>query len=174
MKKLLLAILCSTATSLSFADDLAWNEHKGAYAELNAGTNAYYLGIISSEGNTSGSGIIGTGLNAAIGYNFTPIFALEGGFTYAFADVNNGEKIDVPYVTTRFTAPIGNRLSFIGKVGLMVPYVPNEGGMVLPYTGVGFGYALTKNLEANVQYQGAIYGIAGAGLLGLGLTYHFE
>ena len=174
MKKTITSLLCLTATSLACATTPAWNEHKGNYAELVGGTNAYYLGILSSRGSVGGAGVTGAGWAGALGYNFTNTFGLEAGLMQNFVDLNGGGYVISPYTTTRFTLPIGQRFSFIGKLGLMAPFVPEEGGIVLPYTGVGFSYAATKNLDFTLQYQGAFYVIAGAGLLGAGITYHFD
>lgn len=69
--------------------------------------------------------------------------------------------------------PLGNRFSLLAKLGLMVSFVPQHGGLVLPFTGIGGSYALTEKVDLGLQYQGAIYGIAGAGALGLSFTYHF-
>ena len=66
--------------------------------------------------------------------------------------------------------PFGDRFSFIGKLGAMAPQV----SILLPFTGMGLSYAVTKKVDLSLQYQGAVYGIAGAGLAGVGFTYHFD
>ena len=171
MKKITCLLICITASSLALADDGAWNQHNGSYAELNIGTNAYYLGILSSHGAFGGGGLIGEGWSGDLGYNFTNTFALEAGFMQNFVDFNlDRGALNTPYATTRFSLPLGERFSLIGKLGAMAP----QAAIVLPYTGIGVSYAVTKNVDLNLQYQGAIYGIAGAGLAGVGLTYHFD
>lgn len=168
----------------AFADDQQWNQHEGLYAELNAGPNFYYAGIFSSTGSAETAGIQGFGWSGALGYDITHYFAMETGFMQNYAKIkvhNNGDDdekyqyahTNIPYVTTRFNVPIYNRFSFIGKLGAMYLSVPTEGGMVLPFVGIGASYAVTPKLAVQAQYQGAVYGIAGAGLASLGLVYHF-
>ena len=77
MKKLGYFLVAITASSIALADGEGWNQHKGSYVELNVGTNAYYLGILSSRGTIGGGGIVGTGWSGALGYNLTNSFALE-------------------------------------------------------------------------------------------------
>lgn len=174
MKKIATAFLALGIASSAMANGIAMNQHTGTFAEMNVGTNLYYLGVASTSGSTGGAGVIGAAVSAALGYNFTPGFGLEGGIIQDEVDVNNGSSVTVPYFTTRFTVPMGERFSFIGKLGLMAPVVPDEGAFILPYTGIGISYAMTKNVDLSLQYQGAVYGIAGAGIAGLGLTYHFN
>lgn len=176
MKKIIISILSAlTITSTAFADNTAWNQHVGSYAELNAGTNVYLLGVVSSAGSTTGAGITGAGWSGALGYNFTPSFGLEAGFMQNYVNINQWDHTNVPYVSTRFTVPMGDRFSFIGKIGAGYYMQASDisGGVLLPYTGVGFGYALTPNLDITTQYQGLVFGVANAGLLSLGITYHF-
>jgi hypothetical protein len=170
MKKLAYFLIALTASSLAVAEGEMWNQHTGSYMELNVGTNAYYAGILSSRGAVGGGGMVGVGWSGALGYNFTPAFALEAGFMQNFVDFNlNHGNLNTPYATTKLTVPLGDRFSFIGKIGAMAP----QAAILLPFTGVGVSYAMTKNVDFNLQYQGAVYGIAGAGLAGVGFTYHF-
>lgn len=177
MKKFLLLHIAFGCANICYADAYlpSINQHQGLYTEINVGTNLYYAGVLfSSKGSENFGGVHGYGWNAAIGYNFTPIVALEGGLmqNYITNNKNQTDHTDVPFVATRFTIPIGNDFSFIGKLGLMNPQLKSV-RIVLPYTGVGVSYALTSKTDVNVQYQGAIYGIAAAGLLSTGITYHF-
>ncbi len=159
-----------------FADEMALNQHIGNYAEINAGTNLYYWGLVSSHGSGSSAGIKGMGWSAALGHFITPTFGLEAGFmqNYAKATLNNhtNSHLNVPYATTRFNVPMNDRFSFIGKLGLGFPFSGGN-GVLVPYTGVGFSYAVNKNIDITTQYQGLVLGIVGAGLLSLGVTYHF-
>jgi opacity protein-like surface antigen len=173
MKKILAVLIVLFFTPLAFAEGTAWNEHHGPYAEFTAGTNLYYLGVISSAGKVAGAGVAGASLGAALGYSYTPYYGLEGGLLTALVDLNRGNQIYAPYISTRWTLPLGNRFSLLAKLGLMVPFVPRDGGVILPLTGVGASYAVTEKMDLGLQYQGAIYGIAGAGNLGVSLTYHF-
>jgi len=168
----LMAAHGSVAFSLNEESGTAWNRHTGAYADISVGTNAYYLGFITSEGSINGTGILGAGWGAAAGYNFTHFLGLEGGLIQNYVDINNSTHLNTPYATTRWTLPLGERFSLIGKLGFMYPNIPHEGGIVLPFSGIGASYAMTRHLDATLQYQGAVYGIAGAGLLGAGITYH--
>jgi len=175
------------ASSITLAQDnnATWNKHHGLYIDANAGTNLVYLGVISSEGNESNGGLYGFGYSIDIGYNFTPHIAAEVGFMQNYINLdetfggddepnsNLREHSNIPYASMKFILPIGERASFFGKLGAMYANAKGE-GIVLPYTGVGFSYAITKKIDVNVQYQGAVYGIAGAGLLSGGVSYHFS
>lgn len=174
MRIKLLVLATLAAATCAFADEKPMNEHDGLYAEFNVGTNIYYLGVMSSVGSTTGSGIVGAGVNGAVGYYFSPILAAEAGYIEDYVDINRSDTIHVPYLAARFTADLGERFSMFAKLGLMVPSMPNVATLVLPYTGVGMAYAVNHDMDVNVQYQGAIYGLAGGGLLGVGLTYHFD
>jgi hypothetical protein len=170
-------------SSTAYADTLNWNQHQGLYTEMNIGSNLVYLGVFSSGGNVSGSGFYGAGWSAALGYNITPVFSFETGIMQNYAKIkeNNHQSVDtyryrhlnVPYLTTRFDVALGERFSFIGKIGAMYASVPGKVSVVLPLIGLGAGYAVTPKVTATIQYQGAVYGIAGAGLMSAGLTYHF-
>lgn len=175
------------------------SQHPGQwYIEGGPGMGLYYLGMFTSVGSLSAAGLEGFGWKAAVGYRPQHHgFSLEAGFIQNFyqveltSDLTNqtatvNADIDVPYAAFRWDVPIGNRFTVIPKLGLMIPSVPsvtgkvgNEtvtesgGGLVLPFTGLGFGYAISHKLSASIQYEGAIYGIAGAGLLSGNLTYYF-
>lgn len=175
MKKIIFALISSLLCSSVFAVEPLW-PHNGPYLEANFGTNLYYVGAFTSEGSVTGGGVEGLGWSGALGYQFNKTFGLEAGFMQSFSkniNSDNKNQLNIPYASTRFTVPISERFSFIGKLGVMYAMLPHEGGMLLPYTGIGFGYAANSNLDITTQYQGAIYGIGGAGLVSLGLTYHF-
>jgi hypothetical protein len=179
MKKIISSFLIAFApaiASFAFADQIALNQYSGNYVEINAGTNLYYWGIVSSQGSGSSAGVKGMGWNVALGHYITPRFGLEAGFmqNYAEATFNNhtNSHLNVPYATTRFNVPMGDRFSFIGKIGLGYAFSGGN-GILLPYTGVGFSYAVNQNVDITTQYQGLVLGIVGAGLLSLGITYHF-
>lgn len=201
MKKFvfLSACVCLSTPSMVFADSTstptdAMNQHTGTYLELNLGTNLYYGAFISSVDNEIASGTNGFGWSADLGYYFTPTFALEGGFIQSYLNTSDDEgdsakmTLDVPYAAARFNIPVGNHFSFIAKVGLLAAidggtsasfnnHSASESGgdmLVLPFVGVGASYALTSKLDLTLQYQGAVYGVIGAGLLSGGLAYHFS
>lgn len=196
MKKILLATIiplsvlslhCALANTAKAQPEPAtpWNQHTGFYAEFNTGPN-FYVGVLATDDGTfSSSGFHGLGWNANLGYYFTHNFALEAGFmqNYGTFNVNDDDNVsahtNLPYLTTRFTVPMGDKWAFIAKAGLMYAWVTeddnneNTGKIVLPFTGLGFSYAITPKLEASVQAQGALYGVINLGLLSAGLTYHF-
>jgi opacity protein-like surface antigen len=164
-----------------------WNAHHGFYVEANGGTNLYFLGFISDAGSASSSGFEGSGWGAAVGYNFLPKVALEGGFIQNYAQYSEDGNTawghtNLPYITARFTMPLGDRFAFLAKTGLMAISVDAESSdanastptIVLPFIGLGASYALTSKLDITAQYQGAVYGVVNAGLLSAGLTYHFS
>ncbi len=179
-----------TVYTTSFAEtpsEQTWNKHKGMFIEVNVGPNLYAGAIVTENDTFSSSGFQGAGWSAALGYNFSNHFGLEGGFmqNYAHYEINDESNVsahtNVPYMAMRFTVPIGNKLAFIAKLGGMYAWIngsdnPDIGDstpkILLPYSGVGFSYALTPKLEITTQYQGAIYGVVNGGLLSGGLTYH--
>lgn len=182
MKKMIMtAVALFNIMSAGYASSsqTAYNEHLGPYGELNLGTNLYYAGFVSSHGSAGTGGIIGYGWSTAAGYYLTNSFALEAGFMQNYTKYSHMYHINAPYVTTRFNLPISNRFSLIAKVGAM-DVIANRVGdnghdtsVLLPFVGVGASYALTNKLDATIQYQGAVYGICGVGLLSAGLAYHF-
>lgn len=163
--------------------DTSWNRHKGGYIEFNGGTNLYYLGVFSSEWRASNGGFNGFSWNAATGYSFTPSMAVEAGFmqNYALFEVEDtgvdvSSHTNIAYLAWRGSVLIGQRAACFGKLGLMLFSIPDidEGAWVmLPYTGIGLRYAITQQIDFNIQYQGAIYILAGAGAFTAGITYNF-
>ncbi len=175
-----------------------WNEHSGPYIEVGAGTNAYYA--LTPVGN--GGGYNGFGVGGAIGYYFFRTVAIEGGFMYSTklnaaversivgitVSASAAAKLYIPYLAFRFAAPIGDRFAVIFKLGAMYPFgtvdlsagidglsvqgrIANE--KLLPFSGIGATYAVTKQWEINFMYQGAIYILGSGGVMSLGVTYHF-
>ena len=189
MRGVLLISVCIflvVASAAAHAQDEGqqWNRHQGYYAELNAGTGLVYLGVFGGL-SAALSGVKGFGWNAAVGYNFNPTHAIEGGFGQLYADFEDEDILgdeevstnaNAGYIAWRGTAPIGQRFAFFGKLGLMVASIPdtNEDTWVgLPFSGLGLSYAITPKIDFSVQYQGAVYLIAGAGMATAGITYHF-
>ena len=185
MKKLsiltLLTTLFTAPLAMAEADitlnNPSLNKHTGWYGELGAGTNFYYGSLISSDFSDAKAGIHGYGWNANLGYFFNDYVAAELGVMQNYGYFKDDgettwEHATSPYLVARFNAPLTERVSFIGKIGMMVPTISGVGSLALPYTGVGLSLAATEQLDLSVQYQGAIYGIIGAGLLSVGLTYH--
>ncbi len=162
----------------------AFNEHTGYYIEANAGTNFAYLLFISSGSNEQLNSACGFAMGVAFGKMLKPTFGLEGGFLYSHIAVDENDEVEalyIPYFTTRFTKPLGERFSIYAKVGLMAPvWTENETSgddesymIILPFTGIGANYAITENLDFTLQYQGAFYLIAGIGQATGGFQYKF-
>ena len=165
----------------------------GPYVEGGLGTNLYVLGVVTSEDTDGTAGITGFAWNVAAGYNLRSWFGLEAGFTRGSIKVNDKEDnyytdssgkfiheikndtynqyINAPYASMRFTVPICERFSFIGKLGLMYANASDDRrtdsnlddfGIVLPYIGIGAAYAIAPKLDFTVQYQGALYAVVNA------------
>lgn len=191
-------LICFLATQLALAgeaqDEQPWNRHEGPYAEMNLGTGLAYFGVITSETDTSDAGINGFSWVGALGYSFTPHHAVEGGFGQWYTEFENDDEymdekgniqvrveevetqLNFGYLAWRGTVPIKDRFAFFGKLGGMfisIPDTDEEAWMILPYSGIGLSYAVTPQLELNVQYQGAVYVLAGAGAVTAGVTYRF-
>jgi hypothetical protein len=187
--------ICVLATQFTWAEEVPqpWNRHQGFYVEGDAGTNLVYLGVVAGEWAEAPAKTGGFAWHVAGGYAFNEHHALEAGFmqNYAWYDTEAGEEkhtvsahANVAYAAWRPTLPIKDRVSVFGKLGLMYVWVPgvaadntevevNGASLMAPYTGIGVSYAVTPQIELSVQYQGAIYVIAGAGAVTGGLTYHF-
>jgi len=179
-------LICLLMAQLALASEESWNRHEGPYAELNLGTGLAYFGVITPETDVSDSGIDGFSWVGALGYNFTPHHAAEGGFGQWYtafenddesvADKEESTHLNVGYLAWRGTIPIKDRFAVFGKLGGMLMSIPDtdeEAWMIAPFTGIGLSYAVTPQLELSVQYQGAVYVVAGAGAVTAGLTYHF-
>lgn len=113
------------------------------------------------------------------------MFAVELGFMQNFLDVDAdadgaddvSTHLNVPWLAARWDIPVKDRWAFIAKVGLMVISVADADAddpiPALPFVGFGGSYAITPDLTLTVQYQGAVFIVAGAGLLSAGIGYHF-
>lgn len=200
MKKYLLLLLVFLSFSVH-AEGAAWNRHQGGYVEANVGSGLVFLALTSSDpssgdsGSSFHSGFYGIGGSFAYGYQFHKGgFALEGGAFAAqvsYTDTNDSNQrvtytgdMWSPYVAFRWVAHMGGRWGFISKLGLFqlnMSAHDSEGNtsgsftvpVLLPYTSFGLSYAVTPHLAINAQYQGLNFVIAGAGVLGAGVTYHF-
>lgn len=166
MKLKITSLLVSFILALSFINVAAAKPHeRGAYLEGNIGTNYasfHFLGADYSEFDS-------VGVNANLGYQFFRYLALETGVT-----TYNRGLIGVDAVLKAIVPlELGNNdISLFGKIG--PAYVTDgHGDSLLPYLGLGAAYAVTPNLDINVQAQGVTVGFASLGLLSAGLTYHF-
>lgn len=168
------------ATQIVLADEsvpMAHSHKWTYYTEANIGPNLYY----GPGGSSLTSGLQGYGYNINAGYSYSDVSSVEVGFMQNYAtyekdgDTHDG-RITAPYAAFRFNTPISRQFSLFTKLGIMFAKVnldEDTSFIPLPYTGIGLGYALTNNLDISIQYQGAVYVIAGAGLLSGGLSYHF-
>ena len=162
MKKTLTALMALAAFSGTPA--MADNHF---YAEVNAGKNAFYSAADELKGNFKGFG-----WNGSLGYAFTDNVAAEIGFMQNAEKLNMENHLNVPYMAARFNLPMGERVDFVAKAGVMQVHHKGEKA-TFPYTGLGLSYALDERVDLTAMYQGGIYGIGGAGLMGLGLHYKF-
>lgn len=187
---ILVCVLLVLTSAVALAqDEEQWNAHEGLYAELNLGTNLWYLGAGSSEYDASNGGFEGFAWTCDIGYSFTPYHAIEGGFMQNYVGYDFDNEIDVNantnviYLAYRGTIPIKDRFALFGKLGAMFftfhgseTSTNTEGESAwfgLPFSGIGLSYAITPEIDFSVQYQGAVYIIAGGGAVTGGITYHF-
>jgi hypothetical protein len=178
------------------ASGQAWNRHQGLYVEGSVGTGFSYLGIMTSEDTPVDAGFTGFTWVGAVGYRFTAHHAIEAGFGQWFATFEdettvgydeegnritrteeNSAQLNVPYLAWRGTVPIKDRFAFFGKLGVTGAIVTNKeedtAWLAIPFTGLGFSYAVTPQIDVSIQYQGAIYVLASAGALTAGVAYHF-
>ena len=172
-----------------------YNHHAGNYVEGTVGTGVFYCWVSGLDTKTYSdyeSG--GVGCSASLGHFFNPYVAVEGGFMqgYMTGKTENGDSgrvtgtLTMPYLAARFEVPIGQRFGLIAKVGLspvwasVTPSDKDDGESgstskyIFPFIGLGMNYALTQNIDFDVQYQAFNYLVVGAGLLSGGLTYHFS
>ncbi len=186
---ILTTLICLLVAQLALAGEESWNRHEGPYAEMNLGTGFAYLGILSGTAgiaddyNVSTYGINGFSWVGALGYSFTPHHAAEGGFGQWYSDFEDVDYYDTisthlnfGYLAWRGTLPIKDRYAVFVKLGGMLlngSDTSTDRWLLRPFTGIGMSYAVTPELELNIQYQGAVYAIYGAGALTAGATYRF-
>lgn len=151
-------------------------------------TNWYgnlHLGAGRASGSVAADGLAASGLTGsvdqsrthstlglALGYQFTPNFALEGGYEdlghYKYSagltaptpdSVNGRWRADGWKLAAVGTMPISRDFSVYGKAGLMLAYTAFDGsGLVtsidqsrrrtVPTVGAGLSYALTPQIDA--------------------------
>jgi len=141
----------------------------GPYVELNAGVNLYHFDYFVVD-----SGFSGVGLNTNVGYQFTPYFALEGGYIYFVSGVG-GHML---HFVAKGILPLGTekRFKLFAKLGPGIEKANGNSslGFGVLHGGIGAGYSATPNLDVNLQLQGETVGFASVGLLSIGLAYHFN
>jgi len=183
-----LMVICLVVAQSSAAGEAEqeqpWNRHKGFYVEGNLGTGFGYfpLTTINSEWDEVAAGIAGFSWVGALGYGLTSHHAVEGGFGQYYTpfkdedeEHNDSGHLNIGYLAWRGTVPIKDRWALFGKLGAMNCSTPD--GEVpqrwAPFSGLGVSYAVTPQIDVSLQYEGAVYVVVGAGMLTLGVTYHF-
>ncbi|KLV04229.1 membrane protein [Photobacterium aquae] len=158
--------------------------------------NPWYVG--ARVGGTSFSSLDGVienvdaekddwGGGAFIGYNFTPWFALEGGYTYLgqldFA--NDGYEVQALDLVGKFTYEVSKEFDIYAKLGAAGFDVDNgvineDDTGVSGTAGVGLEYYFSNNLSARLEYQyynqvgdTQIPGETDVHFYGVGLVYHW-
>lgn len=158
------ALLLAVASTLSYADP----HGRGAYIEGNVGeiyASIHFLGVIASKFDS-----VGANVNA--GYQFNNYLGAEAGFTqYAFSHGLNSFDLAGKFILPFQIA--NNDFNVFAKLG--ASSLGGHGGRaVAGLAGVGAGYAVTQNLDLNLQAQATTLGFFSLGLLSGGLTYHFN
>lgn len=163
MKTILLTSLAALALlPVAHAQD---DSHTGVYASVNVGKNLFY----SAADELTGS-FKGYGWNASLGYTFTQHVSAEIGFMQNSERMSIKSHINVPYLAAKFSVPVTEKVDFITKIGVMEVMHKGDNGRY-PYIGVGASYLLNDKMNLTAMYQGGVYGIGGAGLLGVGVDY---
>lgn len=162
MKKLLVTALVSF---LAFNTDAQSNPSQSLYGEVSLGKNLFYSAADEIRGN-----IEGYGFNISSGFKLTENIAGEIGHMRNAEKVDFKNSVNTTFVAARFQLPLTNDVNLITKLGFMRVNTGDE-HLRLPFMGIGAGYKLNDKMQATIMYQGGVYGIGGAGLLGLGLNY---
>ncbi len=166
MKTLFKKIIALAVLS-SFAGTLCAGTAPGPYIEGQLGKTV--IGIFWDWGNQAGVGPVGWAVNG--GYQFSPHFAVEGGYMGA------SEGFSIFDAALKGIIPVCNRFNLFGKLGAgylaSINNSHHDNGQTGPFLGVGAGYSITPNLDFNVQLSGLTWGVINVGLVSTGLSYHF-
>ena len=165
--KLISAIALLASCTSVFASP----HESGAYIEGNIGTLYESVDILGIQASAFGS----LGLNANLGYQFNRYLAAEAGYT-AYGIGETGGIVNGVDAAAKFILPfqIGESdFSVFAKLGVADLFKGGDNS-VTPLAGIGAAYAITPNLDLNVQAQGVTEGFFSLGLLSTGLTYHFN
>lgn len=152
----------------------SYNKYTGFYVAGNVGAIADRESVDLFSIHVTHASIGGYGLNGIVGYQFNPYLAPEVGVSYYR---RYGEEVMVYDAALKGILPLGQRFNINGKLGAGLYSSHNESETV-PYLGAGVGYAVTPNLDIDLNIQGSYidFGIASAGLalVGGGITYHIS
>lgn len=150
MKKGLITLLGLSTLCASAMTFAAGHVDHGAYADLGAGygkTNIDYMGA-------KNKGFAGT---ANLGYQFTPMLAVEAGVTGYQRKINDVRSYNT-HLAAKGIVSLGDKVDVFGKLG--AAYVHGVSAVtetdmhkVRPYVGAGVSYYLTDNLAATVQAE---------------------
>lgn len=152
MKKLLLALLATTAVA--------------GVAQAQTVTNTAphaYVGIGAATANNKTTDDYKTNAKVYGGYELGNNWGVEAGYTN-FDKENSGignVKGSGTYVAGKYTVPLGERFSGYGKLGVSYnerKYSDSLGSRVNRYDtglygGVGVAYALNQNVSLNAEYE---------------------
>ena len=173
------------------------NYHKGMYASAGLGTFVGFadggdsLNYQAENGGFGGIAVVGMQTGPHFGFELDSIY---GDLSYTQKYDNKTENFSVDGLLVgpaiKGIATIGDHFYLSGKIGLA--YLSLTGtytttysngspqstekenrSLFLPYDGITLGYAVNKKCDLQVDYTGLLYGVANAGLLSAGLTYHF-
>lgn len=146
-------------------ESTSWNQHEGFYAGAAVGTNV--VDVHYDHLHYVDSGDFAAALN--LGYQFNEHIAIEAGYQ------RHADLLNVPYLTSKIMLPVAERGTLYTKLG--AAYITddhNDFDLVRPFVGVGGSYALNDKIDLDLQLQGPVDKHAALGLMGVGLTYHFE
>ena len=173
--------LMAASASAQTESGQAYNRHTGFYASGNVGVTVGAIPDFFSNDNSYLFEAGGIGVNGGVGYQFNSYFAPELGVTYFRFPGNNNNSDDfnllLGYAALKGILPLGDRFNINAKLGVSgaKELGSDEKSNVLPYMGLGMGFALTSNLDFDVGIQGTTFwGLANFGLISGGLTYHFS
>ena len=154
----LTAVLAGTTSLAAMADNTSavannWNQFN--VHSLYVGGNIGYGHVESTSHAGNNDGKSGFGWNAHVGYNFTPMWGAELGYTqfpYHQGDIYGGDSNYATDVVGKVTLPLQNDYSLFAKGGLAYEH-HTEGsnsesqysGLAL-YAGAGISYQLHPNL----------------------------
>lgn len=168
MKKLIIALAAACATMGAHAQTVT----SSAAASAADFTPHYYLGIGAATANNQLSDNYRVTPKIFGGYEFTPNWGVEAGYTYFNArgrdygvwdgvDYNVSIKGYGTYVAGKYTLPVTNRFAAYGKLGVSHSerqssssqwgkYTERDTGL---YGGLGVQYKLSEHVSALAEYE---------------------
>jgi len=190
MKKLVIAVAVSMASTAAVAQDQGWYVG-GALGQSKS--KSFCSAVTTSGVSCDDSDVALKGMG---GYQFTRNVAVEFGFTAAgVAEARGAAGTDtitaaIAEATAVGILPLGDRFSAFGKVGIYTSFVEREIDTVfvrrtddktnsdLTY-GAGVGFAITPKLQLRAEWQryqdvdAGIVGKSDLDLISIGMVYRF-